>query len=83
MGAKVTVKINRAGVRALLTGPEMQADLARRAAAIAEAAGEGMVADAGVTGSRARAAVITQSVEAMRAEAEDRALTRALDAGRG
>jgi hypothetical protein len=83
--ANFKIELNSAGVAALLKSPEVQADLARRADAIAAAAG----AAGGVFGhdvqvgrTRARAMVWTEDVAAMEAEAKDRALTRAVDAGR-
>lgn len=80
---RVRIVLNRAGVRQLLKGSEIQGDLKGRADRIAAAAGEGFVSDIGVGGSRARAEVVTDTFEAMRAEATDRALSRAIDAGRG
>lgn len=76
------VKLNRKGVRELLQSSEVQADLERRANAIAAAAGEGMEVDSGVGRTRARASVRTATREAVLAETQNRALTRALDAGR-
>jgi hypothetical protein len=52
------------------------------AANIADAAGEGMEYDVQIGRSRARGLVWTGTGAAMRAEAESRALTRAIDAGR-
>lgn len=80
---KVKVKLVSKGVRALLTAPGVQADLDRRARRIANAAGEGFeVARRSQKGPRARAVVVTATREAMMAEANYRALTRAIDAGR-
>lgn len=89
MADKIRIEINHASVAALLKGGEIQADLARRAAAIAAAAtgnaGPGAVFghDSSVGRNRARASVWTESFEAMHAEATTRALTRSIDAGRG
>lgn len=80
--ARARIKLNRAGVRALLRDPKVEADLARRARAIAAAAGPGHQVDSSIGRNRARAAVITETVEAKLAEATDRDLTRAIDAGR-
>lgn len=66
----------------MLRSPEVQRELARRADAIAKAAGPGMRANVYQGQDRARARVWTGTVEARKAEAEDRALTRAIDAGR-
>ena len=81
MGVKV--KLNSAGMRALLRDRRVQQDLDERAERIAAAAGDGVVARSSPTAQRARAVAITATPKAMRAEATDRALTRAFDAGRG
>lgn len=83
--ANSRVELNSAGVRELLTSPEIQADLAARAARIRDAAGgeaAGFESSSIVSGTRARASVITATAEAMVAEATNRTLTRAIDAGR-
>jgi hypothetical protein len=49
---------------------------------MATAAGLGFESDSDVGQNRARAAVWTGTIEAMVAEATDRALTRSIDAGR-
>lgn len=86
---QVRIKLNSDGIRALLQGEEVQGDLQRRVDAITDAAGgepdfEGEVEV--VQGSsklgRAMGYVRTASTEGRRAEAENRALTRAIDAGR-
>lgn len=82
MARDVTVKLKSAGVQEILRTPEVF-DLEGRAQRIAVAAGEGMEAFVQVGKARARAAVVTTTREAMEAEATDRALSRALDAGRG
>ncbi|MDO8308565.1 MAG: hypothetical protein Q7V58_09470 [Actinomycetota bacterium] len=79
---KVTVRLHRARVRELLKSPEVLADLTRRAEAIAAAAGEGCEVDSAVGRTRARASVRTATPEAVRAEARDKILTRAIGAGR-
>lgn len=81
MVAKVV--LNRKGVRELLRGNEVRTDLERRAKAIASRAGDGFEADSDVGPARARASVRTADRDAMIAESHGRALTRALDAGRG
>jgi hypothetical protein len=83
MAGRIKIEMNPEGVRAVLQSDGVRADLHRRAAAIAAAAGEGMEADSRIGANRARASVYTATPEAMRAEAEDRALTSAIDAGRG
>ena len=81
--SQVVIKLNSAGIRQLLKSPEMAAELERRAQAIADAAGDGHRVEVSETPTRARAVVITDSTEARIAEAKDRTLTRAIDAGRG
>lgn len=79
----VRVEINKAGVRALLKSVEVQADLKRRAEAIAAKAGDGMEVETDVGANRARAVVVTRTESAKKAEAKNHTLSRALDAGRG
>lgn len=79
---EVRVVLNRAGVGELLRSAEVKAELERRAARIAAAAGAGNEVESGVGRTRARAAVVTETFEAKHSEAKDRTLTRALDAGR-
>lgn len=74
--------LNRKGVRDLLRSDGVVADMDRRARAIAAAAGTGMEVDSGVGRNRGRAVVFTATAEAMVAEATNRDLTRAIDAGR-
>lgn len=76
------IELNRAGVAALLKSPEVAADLEQRAERIARAAGDGMEANGAIGATRARAEVVTATTEARLAEARDRVLTRAIDAGR-
>jgi hypothetical protein len=76
------IVLNRAGVKALLRSAEVQADLRRRGQAIASAAGAGHRVESQVGPNRARVAVITETPEAMVAEATERKLSRAVDAGR-
>lgn len=76
------LKINKAGIRELLKSPAIQADLERRAQQIAAAAGPGMEVSTQQGENRARATVITATTEARAAEANNRSLTAALDAGR-
>ena len=79
------VKFHPKGFAKLLNAAGVAADLDRRAAAIAAAANSGASGfeTRGETGgNRARAAVVTTSVDAMLAERDELALTRAIDAGR-
>lgn len=87
MATKIRVDLNRAGIIKALTDPGVEADLMRRGNASAAQArsnskgGEFLVtARRGKT--RVRVSVITVNYSARRAEAADRALTRALDAAR-
>lgn len=80
-----TVKLNSAGIRQVLRSAEVEADIRRRAEAIKAAAGgdpDDYEAGAEVVGNRVMGWVVTATNEAKVAEATDRALTRALDAGR-
>lgn len=76
------IEINRAGIVALLQSAEVAADLGARAERIAAAAGEGFEVDVTSNRDRAFAFVRTATREAREAEAEDRALASAIDAGR-
>lgn len=78
------LKVNSDAVRALLQSPEVAADLQRRGNAIAEAAGGAPDFEVTSTKNRDRAVtfVKTATIAGKKAEAEDRVLTRAVDAGR-
>ena len=71
--------------RAILRGQVggVAADLTRRGARIAAAAGEGFGARKTVGGQRMRVTVNTETRAAARAEATDKTLTRSLGSGRG
>ena len=75
-------KVNRPGVRALLRSEMVLREMERRARAVAAVAGPGHVVDSSIGRNRARAAVITTTGAAIRAEAKDRNLTRAINAAR-
>lgn len=82
----IEFKLNSAGVRKILRSVEMQAELKRRATAIANSAqlqpGEKpLVVEATEGKNRARATVFRPG--GLTKEADDRALGNALDAGRG
>lgn len=79
---KVTVRMDDAGVRALLNSPDVLADLARRAEAVAEQAGPGMEVDVQTGRKRGRASVRTATPEAVEAESRFRDLTAAIDQAR-
>ena len=78
----IRVQMDHAGARQLLKSAEVQEDLKRRAEAIAQRAGAGFEAEVKVGRTRAVASVTAETADAMRAEAADRVLTKALDAGR-
>lgn len=80
--AKIRIELDKKGVSELLNSPEVLADLRSRAERIAAAAGPGMVVDTFKGHDRVHATVRTDTPEAMKAEAENRALTRAIIAGR-
>jgi hypothetical protein len=82
VASSVRIKLNRAGIRELLRSVEVSDDLEARAERIASAAGPGHRVEVEDNDKRARAAVITDTFEARLAEAVDRNLTRAVDAGR-
>ncbi len=79
----VRVVLNIAGFNELRNSPAVVADLKARAEAIAAAAGDGFeVSGPGAGKARARVRVYAATRQARVAEAEDAALTRAIDAGR-
>lgn len=73
---------NSAEIEKLLRSPAVMAECKRRADNIARAAGPGFRTAAEQGTGRARAVVWAGTYEARKAEANDRALTRAIDAGR-
>lgn len=82
----VRIELNRVDVGRLLKGAEIAADIARRCAAIADAASAGggvFGHDVRIGPSRVHGIVFTDDFAAMWEEADNRALTRAIDAGRG
>lgn len=87
MASKVRIEMHPHAVGQVLRGEggdnRLLEELERRANAMANAAGDGMDVDVRVGRTRARASVRTGTPEAMRAEARDKTLTRAIDAGRG
>lgn len=85
MAGNVRIEINHDEIARRLKGDDVVAALESMAASIAAAAGaSGGVFEHEVTlgTNRARAMIWTGDVAAMRAEARDRTLTRAIDAGR-
>lgn len=82
MGKRIRIEVVSEGARAVLQSPGVLADMQRRADNIAAAAGPGVRASSWVGFDRAHGRALTVTPEADRAEAEDRALSRAIDAGR-
>ena len=82
--AKVSMRIehNSKGFAALMKSNSVMSDIEARGARIAAAAGEGFEVNSTRNRDRSVVFVRTETTEARRAEAEDRALTRAIDAGR-
>jgi len=78
----VVVEMDSAAVVQLLKSPEMQGVLAERAQTIADAAGPGHRVETEVGPNRARAAVITDTFEAILDESRNKTLSRAIDAAR-
>lgn len=78
------IEVNRATVQALLRSEEVMQNLLPRGERIAGAAGGREDFEVTATTNRDRVVVFvtTASHDARKAEAEDRALTRAIDAGR-
>ena len=80
--ANVKVKLKLRGIQSVLKSPPVQADVSRRAARIAQAAGPGFQNVTKPHRFTSRAFVQTTDAESAKAEAEDKALTRALAAAR-
>jgi hypothetical protein len=80
----IRVQMNSEGARTILRSEAVRKELERRAQRIAEAAGgdPDFEVESQIGDNRARASVRTATQEGREAEATDRALTRALDAGR-
>lgn len=87
MAKKIKIKLNRATIRDIAKGDEMQELIGRRVNAIANQANslgstDGFEARVRLGKTRVRGSVVSVSNEARRAEATDRALSKAIDAGR-
>ncbi|MFJ6532481.1 hypothetical protein [Microbacterium sp. NPDC091662] len=82
MPQNIRIKINSAGARAVLQSPGVAADGAARGARIAAAAGPGFEVESTTNSDRAVTFVRATTKEARAAEANSRALTRAVNAGR-
>lgn len=84
MADKTRLVLNLKGINAIMTSAGVQAELDRRAERIAAAAGDGFeVSHAKPHPWVARVYVRAATPEAMREEATNKSLTRAIDAGRG
>lgn len=79
---RVKIKLDSPGIGRFLRSADVERDIARRAAAIARAAGPGMHSGTVQGRDRVRGQAWTGTDAARRAEANDRALTKAIDAGR-
>ncbi|OAZ40947.1 hypothetical protein A9Z40_03125 [Microbacterium arborescens] len=78
----VRVKLNSAAVIALMQSAGIAADIGGRTEAIAAAAGPGFEATVTTNRDRVVGFVRTETPEARKAEAEHRALSKAIDSGR-
>lgn len=76
------IEFDSKAVEKFLRSKRVQDEIGRRAANVARAAGPGFRSEVDQGYDRARAVVWTGTYEARRAEHYDRALTRAIDAGR-
>lgn len=80
--AFIRVEMNHSGARQILRSTAVRENIGERAERVAGAAGPGFEAQVIMGRNRALAYVSSTTDEAARAEAEDRALTRAMDAAR-
>lgn len=83
MAQSIRLEMNYAEMRRIMKSPGVMADLMRRGNAVRAAAGSGFMVSSRIGSTRARVSVITANDRGRRAEAENRTLTRALDAARG
>lgn len=74
----VRVVVKSSGAKALLRSSEVAAMLGERASSIAADAGDGFESESEIGANRARAAVWTASMRAIRRNARDNVLLRAL-----
>lgn len=82
----VRIELNSKGIETILRSEKVRADLERRAQAIADAAGgepEDYAVSSQIGDSRARASVAAVTYASRKAEAVDRTLSTAIEAGRG
>lgn len=80
---RTRIRFDYAGFNAVRRSEAVRADLAARAERIAAAAGPGFETKATLNPGRAGVLVYAETYDAMVAEAENKALTRAIDSGRG
>ncbi|MBR6206995.1 MAG: hypothetical protein IKQ73_07525 [Oscillospiraceae bacterium] len=78
---KLTIKLNSAGVRALLKSPEMQAMLSERARQIADRAGSGYETDVFNGKTRANASVYAATASAASDNLKNNTLLKAVSGG--
>lgn len=77
--AKITLgRLNSAAMQQYLKHPSVKAEMLRRAQAVANAAGPGYEASAIIGRTRARASVITATPAAIRGNARNQTLLRAI-----
>lgn len=81
--AKTRVKLNNAGFRALRNSAAVVNDLRSRAERVRTAAGNGYVVEGGAGRNRARFVVITAKPSAIRDNAKNNTLIKAMGAGNG
>lgn len=81
-GTLTKIQFNYRAFDAIRKSPAVMADLRQRGAAVQRAAGDGFTLRVDTNASRGRATIITATHDAREAEATDKALTRALNAGR-
>lgn len=80
---KTRIKFNYAGFNAVRRSAGVDEDLEGRARRVAAAAGPGFEVRRTINPGRVGYLVYAETLEAMEAEAVDKALTSAIDAGRG
>lgn len=80
--AFVKVVRNESGIRALLKGPEVMADLEARGKRIADKAGPGHDVRASRGRRRGRVTIGTQTIAARLSQSKRATLSQAIDAGR-
>jgi len=78
MANNVKIKLNRAGVKALLRSEEMRAICEKHASAITQRCGEGYETDSFVGRNRVNAMVMASTYEAKRDNAENNTILKAV-----